>query len=905
MTRVWWYLSIIFLGFMSGCASQNAVLEAQAFVQSKLVGGLNSPTAIAVASDGRIFVAYQGGEVRVVKNGALLATPFVTLDVNVFDEQGLIGLALDPQFGSNGYIYLTYTVNNVNPAYQRIVRYTASGDVAVAGSATTLFETNDSPNEIAYHLGGALNFGQDGKLYVTLGEGLQGNEQSLNSFSSKILRINQDGTIPSDNPFYTTATGKFRAIWAKGFRNPYSFAIQATTGRIYVNDVGSGAFEEVNEGVAGANYGFPNSEGSSVNAGETAPRYVYTHNAGRCAIVGGSFYNPDIANFPQHYVGNYFFTDYCTSQIFYIDPANLAAQDAAPVLLTVADIGAVDVDVALDGAMYVLTRGNAASGGGTGGEFLNGSIYKITYTNSQKPTITEHPQSQTVSVGETATFKVVAAGQGLSYQWRKNNINIAGARSATYTTPATMLTDNAAKYKVIIRNAAGAVASQEVSLNVTNNRRPDATILSPVIGSTYRGGLVLNYSGSGTDPDGDTLIYSWKIDLHHDQHVHPVMPATTGSNSGSFTVSRTFHPDETNVFLRLYLTMSDGTFSDTTYIDVLPRKSTFTLATFPAGLQVLLDDQPRSTPLTVESVVGMTRKLGVTSPQNGNTFISWSDGKTVTHSINVLTTPTTYTASFQQGNNTRVVDWYGDYVRDDTAMQRYITLENNVDLDVDGASDDTRGYLPYSTTQSLNPNPSGGNAYGGIYDQDTSYRFYGGVLFQRYNGDFGSRWAEIWERPGADRIYQSADATSDGWAFIFWKKADFLNNGSTQTVRFDAQSKLEVLNYSGADGDVNNNSGRVRFVVQDGNQFYISQNAATKTTPSFTLTNPNIRNWAVYNPSAPYNLKFNATGASFAPHTFSDIRSVGIYHASDNSTSTARRAGFVFERFRVMAVLQP
>jgi glucose/arabinose dehydrogenase len=859
---------------------------------------------MTVANDGRIFVAYQGGEVRVVKNGVLLPTPFVKLDVNVFDEQGLIGIALDPEFGSNGYVYLTYTVSNVNPAYQRIVRYTASGDVAAPGSAATIFQTNASPNDIAYHLGGALNFGQDGKLYVTLGEGLRGDEQSLNSFSSKVLRLNKDGTIPTDNPFYTTAKGVFRAIWAKGFRNPYSFAIQPVTGRIYINDVGSGTYEEINEGIAGANYGFPNSEGPNVNSGETAPRYVYTHSAGRCAIVGGSFYNPDVANFPQSFVGKYFFTDYCTSQVFHIDPANIAVQDAAPVLLTVADIGAVDVDVALDGTMYVLTRGNAASGGGTGGEFSNGSIYKINYTSSQRPTITEQPQAQTVSVGETATFRVVAAGQGLSYQWRKNNVNISGATSATFTTPPTTLADNGALYKVIVRNSAGAVSSQEVALTVTTNRRPDAAIRAPRTGSRYRGGLVINYTGSGTDPDGDTLSYTWKIDLHHDQHVHPVMPPISGSSTGTFTVSRTFHADETNVFLRFYLTVSDGTFSDTTYVDVLPLESTFTLNTNPAGLLVLLDDQPRLTPLTVESVVGMTRKLGVITPQNGQTFVSWSNGKAASHTINVGSTPTTYTASFQPDRNAQIVDWYGDYVRTDTAMQRYITLET-ADLDNDGASDDTRGYLPYSATQPLSPNPSGGNSYGGTYDQDTSYRFYGGVLLQRYNGDFGSRWAEIWERPSADRIYQSADATSDGWFFIFWKKADFLNGGSARTVTLDAQSKLEVLNYSGADGDVKNNYGRVRFVVQDGNQFYISQDAGAPTASSFTLSNPSSRNWAIYNPGAPYNLKFNAATATFAPHVFTDVRAVGLYHSNDNSSSSARRAGFVFERFRVMAVVNP
>jgi glucose/arabinose dehydrogenase len=327
-----WCLTLVFLaGVLAGCATPTAIeestLEPQAqFVQTKLVGGLNSPTAMTVAPDGRIFVAYQGGEVRIVKNGSLLATPFVTVPTVPVDEQGIMGIALDSSFASNKYVYITYT-RSATPRFQRIARFTANGDVAVAGSETIIFETSDSPNQIEYHLGGALQFGTDGKLYVMLGEGYTGDEQALNNFASKILRLNKDGTIPTDNPFYTQTTGKFRAIWAKGFRNPFSASVQPGTGKLFINDVGSGTFEEINQGTAGANYGFPYSEGYGVNTGETAPKYAYTHNAGRCAVVGGSFYNPATAQFPAQYVGKYFFTDYCTSQLFYIDPNAPAAQD--------------------------------------------------------------------------------------------------------------------------------------------------------------------------------------------------------------------------------------------------------------------------------------------------------------------------------------------------------------------------------------------------------------------------------------------------------------------------------------------------------------------------------------------------------------------------------------------------
>src|SRR5204863_5085214 len=125
------------------------------------------------------------------------------------------------------------------------------------------------------------------------------------------------GTIPTDNPFFGTATGTNRAIWALGLRNPFTFAVQPGTGRIFINDVGQNTFEEINDGIAGSNYGWPNSEGLR-QPGDTAtsigtyrdPLFVYDHNIGPnggCAITGGTFYNPSTAQFPGGYVGDYFF----------------------------------------------------------------------------------------------------------------------------------------------------------------------------------------------------------------------------------------------------------------------------------------------------------------------------------------------------------------------------------------------------------------------------------------------------------------------------------------------------------------------------------------------------------------------------------------------------------------------
>jgi hypothetical protein len=256
------------------------------------------------------------------------------------------------------------------------------------------------------------------------------------------------------------------------------------------------------------------------------------------------------------------------------------------------------------------------------------------------------------------------------------------------------------------------------------------------------------------------------------------------------------------------------------------------------------------------------------------------------------------------GATVTIVDWAGNYVDTDTSMDRYITVEYPVDLD--GGNDDARAYVPYSDSAPINPKPEGGNAYGGTYATGTSYRFYGAVLFQHYGGNFGSKWAEVWERPsGFDRIYESADATSDGWALFYWKKPDFLNGASAATIVFDAASSLEVLNYAGADGVIDNNSGRIRFVVRDGAQFYLSEDYADKQTSSgFTLTNLTARRWAAYSPAPPYDIKFDSATAVFAPHQFSDITAVGLYHSNDQASGVTRRAGLNFERFRVKAAIQ-
>jgi glucose/arabinose dehydrogenase len=324
---------------------------------------------MAIAPDGRVFVCEQGGALRVVRRGRLLPRPFWTAPTRAFMEEGLLGVALDPDFARTGFVYVVYTA--LEPVrHQRIVRLLAQGDTALDHAEVTLFELDENRNHL--HVGGALRFGRDGMLYAGTGDNDLGEpSQSLRSTFGKLLRIRPDGEIPSDNPFTHELEGRYRAIWARGLRNAFTLDVDPRSGRIFINDVGGSEWEEVDEGAPGANYGWPAYEGMAGKAGYRLPVHVYNHENG-CAITGGAFYAPAHPAFPAEWVGRYLYADYCTSEIRWIDPSNAEAQH----LFGVTDVaGPVDLRVGPDGCLYVLARGNTAA---TGGEHSSsGSLLKI------------------------------------------------------------------------------------------------------------------------------------------------------------------------------------------------------------------------------------------------------------------------------------------------------------------------------------------------------------------------------------------------------------------------------------------------------------------------------------------------------------------------------------------------
>jgi putative heme-binding domain-containing protein len=316
-----------------------------------LATGLTAATALETLADGRVFVCEQTGTLRVVEGGQLLPTPLLKLAVDSTWERGLIGVTVDPDFPREPYIYVCYVAPEPYP-HHCLSRFTIEGNLAVPGSEQVLLRGDDQRKlggkVPAGHQGGALHFGADGKLYLGIGEQTaETPAQRLDTLQGKILRLNRDGSIPTDNPFVHETAGKYQAIWALGLRNPFTFAVRPGTGELFINDVG-GKFEEINRGLPGANYGWPAAEhGPTTDARFRGPEYYYP----QASIAGGDFCPAD-SPWPADFRGRYFFADFVHGWVKTLDPARprdvpeFAGGLSRP----------VDLRFGAGGSLYVLLR---------------------------------------------------------------------------------------------------------------------------------------------------------------------------------------------------------------------------------------------------------------------------------------------------------------------------------------------------------------------------------------------------------------------------------------------------------------------------------------------------------------------------------------------------------------------
>ena len=298
------------------------------------IGDFTNPTFLTAppGDTGRLFVTERIGRIRLLKHDVLQARPFLDIagKMSSADEDGLYSMAFHPQYASNGKFYVFFT--NLDGDI-RVVRYLVSSnpDSADESAADTILAV---PHPLAgttlpfgNHHGGQLQFGPDGMLYVSLGDGgccgdpLQ-NGQNKHTLNGKILRIDVDGpigySVPTDNPFFND-TSFSPETWAWGFRNPWRFSFDRLTGDLYIADVGQDMWEEVDVAAApnagkGLNYGWSIMEGTHCYSGScdptgfTPPVLEYAHSNGACDVQGGYVYRGTLVT---QLTGRYLYADYC------------------------------------------------------------------------------------------------------------------------------------------------------------------------------------------------------------------------------------------------------------------------------------------------------------------------------------------------------------------------------------------------------------------------------------------------------------------------------------------------------------------------------------------------------------------------------------------------------------------
>src|SRR5919112_2406558 len=544
--------------------------------EDRLLTSINKPIALAFTPDGRMIIATQPGQLRVYKNGQLVQTPALDISGKLCtnSERGLLGVAVDPDFSTNKYVYLFYTYNKFgvcptgqpagsnNPVH-RVSRFEMSGDAVDPASETILINNIPSPNT---HQAGDLRFGKDGLLYITVGDGgcdYAGNSgcAGVNDASrdrhvllGKVLRITRDGGIPSTNPFTGTNSARCNTgsiapdkicqeTFAWGLRNPFRFAFDpdATGTRFFINDVGQNAWEEVDEGRAGADYAWDLCEGTHDNpdragsvvctaAPYTPPVHEYSHGTGCSAITGGAFVPNGF--WPASYDGSYLFGDYVCNKIFKLTPnegggftrtefaSGLGA--GGPTAMTFGPYGSSQ-------ALYYTTYANG------------GEVHRISYAlGNQSPTASVKTTSPNYGpIPLTVSFD----GSGstdpdgdtpLTYQWDFGD-GTAPRETTTPTTSHTYTTVPTSSFTVTlrVRDARGAVSTPATVKIFPGNTPREPTIQSPAPTKLFKVGEQITLQGSASDAQDGALAasaLSWEIRRHHNgNHWHPFDSATGAS----------------------------------------------------------------------------------------------------------------------------------------------------------------------------------------------------------------------------------------------------------------------------------------------------------------------------------------------------------------------------------------
>ncbi|HEY6547160.1 MAG TPA: PQQ-dependent sugar dehydrogenase, partial [Vicinamibacteria bacterium] len=500
--------------------------------QDTLVTTLGSPTALAFTPDRRLLISRQGGQLRVYQGGALLATPALTIpapSLCTSSEMGLLGIAVDPEFTANNFIYLYYTAN-AGGCRNRVSRFVLPATNVISAASEVVLLDNMHATA-GNHNGGDLNFGKDGYLYVSVGDGgcdyltpfgCAGSNQAarqVNTLSGKILRITRDAAVPPDNPWLGAGTASCRTAdaangvrcqetFAWGLRNPFRFAMDpgALDTRFFINDVGQGLWEEIDLGQKGADYGWNCREGAHTNSssGKCSPTppamvdpiFEYPHAGGCGSITGGDFVPKGF--WPAAHDDSFLFSDYNCGQIFELK--QVGATYSATAFHT-GPGSAVHLEFGPFGAGVALYYTNYANGGEI-------RVIHYTGTGNRAPTavIGASPLagSPPLVVNFDATGSNDRDGDTLTYVWTFGD-GAPNVETPTVTTSHTYTANGTFTAILRAKDTAGVLSDPvAVVLNV-GNTPPVPTILAPAASALFSVGQSVTLQGAATDAEDGTL----------------------------------------------------------------------------------------------------------------------------------------------------------------------------------------------------------------------------------------------------------------------------------------------------------------------------------------------------------------------------------------------------------------
>ncbi|MGH9041416.1 MAG: PQQ-dependent sugar dehydrogenase [Acidimicrobiia bacterium] len=648
----------------------------------ELIATVSAPTAVAFTPEGGMLIAAQSGRVYLhdPASEAALGAPVLDLSAGTCSnlERGLLGLAVDPAHRDNHFVYAFYTADRDGECVHRVSRFELVDRVINPGSEKILID--GIPSQNANHNGGDLQFGPDGHLYASVGDGgcdydgggcAGGNDASRDEhvLVGKILRITTSGEAPDSNPFVgddadpCAGTGRTEPgrrcteTFAWGLRNPFRFAFDpnAEGGRFYINDVGQDDWEEIDEGMAGADYGWNVREGECVRNeddcgdpvdGFVNPIYAYPHN-GCGAITGGAFVPRDV--WPDQYDGVYLFSDYNCGTIFVLEEDDKGRFDREEFASGLGSGSAVHMVFGPwndSQALYYTTF----EGGG--------EVRRLSYTGSANRPPTGFIEAEPVA-GETplrVTFDGSASSdpddESVVYEWDFGD-GTEVVETDEPTVRHTYEVDGVHRARLVVVDSEGA-RSRPVELSVGAGRSaPEASVDVPPDLEPFAVGDPVNLGAQvrdAEDGDLDGAALSWTVLLHHEDHTHPFLGPVEGS-SVSFDAPppESLGAAETS-YLEVRLTATDSEGLTTMVVrNLQPRLVEVTLASDPAGLDLVINGTTMSTPVTVSSWEGLALDLEARDQGRGpdrHIFKSWSDGGALRHTVITPGQPETFTARF-------------------------------------------------------------------------------------------------------------------------------------------------------------------------------------------------------------------------------------------------------------------